>query len=86
MDSDDPEADDIDIETYSKLRSEGYQFCEKPVDIQCYDTTDSQLVQNSFSVSCDVNVGLSCSFFCSNYKIRVACCYCSPPSIGKHIV
>ena len=87
MNSDSPANDEVDDETWRSLRSRGYAVCEKPVAIQCFSETDSLLVdpERNIDVTCDVDIGLKCQFFCSDYKVRAACCYCPPQSIGKFL-
>ena len=85
MNSDDPKSGEVDIETYDALRSAGYSFCEKPVDIQCKNIGANTLVTGTETIgaTCSVSNGLTCNFFCDDYEVRVACCYCSPKPIGK---
>ena len=84
MNSDDPIDDDKDDETYRHLRSQGYQFCDKPVALHCFNNDLNRLVDPSNNaVTCDVDLGLRCDFFCDDYKVKVACCYCPPDAIGE---
>lgn len=87
MNGDNPaQSHGLDNELYSTLRSKGYKFCDKPVDIQCFNTGVGRLVQpGDFGTVCSVETGLSCSIFCEDYKIRVACCYCPPKAIGMSL-
>nr|CAB3266741.1 sushi, von Willebrand factor type A, EGF and pentraxin domain-containing protein 1-like [Phallusia mammillata] len=84
MNGDDPSKNfGVDTETYASLRNKGYNFCEKPTEIQCYNIASQGLVQpGDFGVVCSLETGLTCSLFCDDYKIRVACCYCPPKAIG----
>ena len=84
MNSDSP-ADDTDDETYRNLRSHGFQFCEKPVAVQCKNIPLNQVIDpaTASEVTCDVDLGLKCSYFCDDYEVRVACCYCPPKSKGE---
>ena len=84
MNGDDPIDDDVDDETYRSLRSKGYDFCKKPVDIQCNKAQSGLSVDDT--VTCDVDIGLRCPFFCDDYKIKVKCCYCPPAAIGMNFM
>ena len=76
--------DGVDDETYSSLRSRGYKFCKDPVAIQCANSRTNETVSPEADVvTCNVNLGLKCSVFCDDYKIKVACCYCPPSAIGQ---
>ncbi|XP_078485096.1 uncharacterized protein LOC144744378 [Ciona intestinalis] len=84
MNSDTPNDDGSEIETFNEQRKNGYSFCKSPVDIQCYNLALGRTItkEDTAAGQCSVDFGYSCNFLCDDYKIRVACCYCPPPVIG----
>lgn len=82
MNSGGPDESGDEEETYSKLRTHGYNFCAVPVDIQCLNSATKSLALGDFA-RCEVLLGLSCKFFCDDFYVRVACCYCPPSAIGE---
>ncbi len=75
-----------DDEKFESLRRRGYDICEKPKGVECWDIyTNTDATQGS-EVYCSVSEGLFCDFICSDYAIRVACCKCTPKTVGPQFM
>jgi len=87
MNSDDPNSEENDVETYDHLRDAGYSFCEEPVDLQCRIVSTQEIVEGvTLGAACLLSTGLTCNFFCDDYEVRVACCVCSPDPVGPEFL
>uniref|UniRef100_A0A8D2JL28 Mucin-2 n=1 Tax=Sciurus vulgaris TaxID=55149 RepID=A0A8D2JL28_SCIVU len=77
-----PGRDSGDFDTFYKLRSLGYKFCERPTRVQCRAQffPDTPLEELGQQVTCNTREGLICLNkdqlppICYNYEIRVQCC------------
>ncbi|CAG5096440.1 Oidioi.mRNA.OKI2018_I69.XSR.g14619.t2.cds [Oikopleura dioica] len=78
--------DDTDDEKFESLRRRGYDICEKPKGVQCWDIYTNTEATYGSEVYCSVSEGLFCDFICSDYAIRVACCKCTPKTVGPQFM
>ncbi|XP_036895115.1 mucin-5AC isoform X2 [Sturnira hondurensis] len=71
-----------DFDTFQNLRSKGYEFCERPSQVECRAVSfpNTPLADLGQNVLCNNSVGLVCRNrdqvppICYNYEVRIQCC------------
>ncbi|XP_012893130.1 PREDICTED: mucin-5AC-like, partial [Dipodomys ordii] len=77
-----PDRNSGDFDTFENLRSQGFQFCERPQQVDCRAQffPNTPLAELGQDVTCSLEQGLICLNknqlppICYNYEIRVKCC------------
>ncbi|KAM8970875.1 mucin-5AC [Sarcophilus harrisii] len=78
-----PDINGGDFDTFKNLRSEGYQFCDVPTEVECRAKSfpNIPLKELEQNVTCSKTEGLVCLNkdqlppICYNYEIRIKCCW-----------